>query len=427
MENELYHWGIKKGEAAEKHKYVKREWKNNRWVYYYDTPGAKNKPAAQLPKTERKPTVNPVSKPMTKPRQMVNAGLNKVNSILSSTSKASNNNNVESIKKRMSEAKQLVESKFFNKSDNYKNLSIEAAIAPVEKEASKPVANAPKNETPNEDVIIKKGANSASLIEKRKAEAEQRKLEKQRKEEEAKALEKKKYDDAQNAERNNIRKGELEEALKMLNKEPTWFKKYNSLPELNLKNDATTLDEDMALVNPKYQTSEKDKYDQNCAVCTLAYDLRRRGYDIEASSEEVTMADGKTGLTMKEIAACYKGAEIVTMSDIGDKNPDATGAITKALANEDGVKIGEHMDKELLSHGEGARGHAVFVWTKGGSHDIIWEVENGKVVYRDCQTNKKIKLEEYSSLSKDMLYMRTDNLQLTDEAMKYVRNRKDGQ
>lgn len=425
MEYELYHWGIKKGEAAEKHKYVKREWKNNRWVYYYDTPGAKNKPTSQLPKTERKPASKPVSKPTPKPRQTVNTGLNKVNSILSSTSKASNGKSVESIKKRITEAKQLVESKIASVKDrDYKNLSIEAAVAPVEKEASKQVNNAPKNNNANEDVIIKKGANSTSLIEKRKAEAEQRKLEKQRKEEEAKALEKKEYDDAQNAERNGVRKAELEEALKMLNKEPTWFKKYNSLPELNLKNGATTLDEDMALVNPNYQTSEKDKYDQNCAVCTLAYDLRRRGYDIEASSEDVTMADGKTGLTMKEIAACYKGAEIVTMSDIGDKNPDATSAITDALSNEDGIKIGEHMDKELLSHGEGARGHAVFVWTKGGSHDIIWEVENGKVVYRDCQTNQKIKLEEYSSLSKDMLYMRTDNLQLTDEAMKYVRNRK---
>lgn len=425
MENELYHWGIKKGEAAEKHKYVKREWKNNRWVYYYNTPGANNKPASQIAKAVAKTPAKTVSNSVNKAAQAVNKGVSKVNSILSAPRKDTGNKNIEAIKQRMSEAKELVESKIASAKDrDYKNLSIEAATAPVEKESSKPVANAPKNENTKEDVIIKKGTNSASLIEKRKAEAEQRKLEKQRKEEEAKALEKKEYEDAQNAERNNVRKAELEEALNMLNKEPTWFKKYNSLPELNLKNDATTLDEDMALVNPNYQTSEKDKYDQNCAVCTLAYDLRRRGYDIEASSEEVTMADGKTGLTMKEIAACYKGAEIVTMSDIGDKNPDATGAITDALANEDGIKIGEHMDKELLSHGEGARGHAVFVWTKGGSHDIIWEVENGKVVYRDCQTNKKIKLEEYSSLSKDMLYMRTDNLQLTDEAMKYVRNRK---
>lgn len=33
--NELYHW-LKKGEAAKDHKYVRREWKNGEWRYYYD-------------------------------------------------------------------------------------------------------------------------------------------------------------------------------------------------------------------------------------------------------------------------------------------------------------------------------------------------------------------------------------------------------
>lgn len=32
----LQHWGLKKGEEKEGHKYTKREWKNGRWVYYYD-------------------------------------------------------------------------------------------------------------------------------------------------------------------------------------------------------------------------------------------------------------------------------------------------------------------------------------------------------------------------------------------------------
>lgn len=34
-DQELYHW-LKKGESKEDHKYVRREWKNGRWVYYYD-------------------------------------------------------------------------------------------------------------------------------------------------------------------------------------------------------------------------------------------------------------------------------------------------------------------------------------------------------------------------------------------------------
>lgn len=34
-DRELYHW-LKKGESKEDHKYVRREWKNGRWVYYYN-------------------------------------------------------------------------------------------------------------------------------------------------------------------------------------------------------------------------------------------------------------------------------------------------------------------------------------------------------------------------------------------------------
>ena len=36
-EQELYHAWLKKGQQAEKHKYIRREWKNGRWYYYYDS------------------------------------------------------------------------------------------------------------------------------------------------------------------------------------------------------------------------------------------------------------------------------------------------------------------------------------------------------------------------------------------------------
>lgn len=36
-EQELYHAWLKKGAAKDDHKYIKREWKNGRWVYYYDS------------------------------------------------------------------------------------------------------------------------------------------------------------------------------------------------------------------------------------------------------------------------------------------------------------------------------------------------------------------------------------------------------
>lgn len=35
-QDELYHAWFKKGEAAKNHKYIRREWRNGQWRYYYD-------------------------------------------------------------------------------------------------------------------------------------------------------------------------------------------------------------------------------------------------------------------------------------------------------------------------------------------------------------------------------------------------------
>ena len=421
MTNELYHWGIKKGEAADKHKYVKREWKNNRWVYFYDTPGNKSKPATQTTKTTTKSTAKAVNNAVSKTSQSVNKGLSKVNSILSTPRKESGAKTAEAIKQRMSEAKQLVESKI-----NSKNVSISSAVAvkdtgnTIKKNQSvKPVDNMSNVENDNDIIIDKSNArqtanNRKKASEQRNEEFKKRQAERQAKREaEKKAAEdkaKKEYEDSQNAERNGIRKIELDGALDMLGKTNTLFKKYNNLPDLSLKNKPTTLDEDMALVNPNYKTN-KEKYDQNCGACSIAYELRRRGYDVEVVDEDDWHEyGGRVG----DLADCFNGAEIVKMDSIKEKY-GCTGNVSS---------VAKYVDKDILSHGEGARGNISFVWTQGGGHAIAWEVSNGKVEYRDCQTNQKINLYDYAALASDVMYMRTDNLQPTKKCYKFVRDRK---
>ena len=45
--------------------------------------------------------------------------------------------------------------------------------------------------------------------------------------------------------------------------------------------------QDLAVINPNYSTGEK-KWKYNCACCTISYEMRRRGLDVEA--EEANMA-----------------------------------------------------------------------------------------------------------------------------------------
>ena len=180
-----------------------------------------------------------------------------------------------------------------------------------------------------------------------------------------------------------------------------------------------TANTDMSLVNPGYSNEElKQLYNDNCAVCTATYDLRRRGYDVEAGSDAVTMADGYEGLTVDEIASFYEGC---TRSDFVYER-DLEIKYGKA----DNMKyMLEYLEKDFLEHGDGARGNLCVIWNGGGGHSMSIEVENGKVVVRDAQTNQLFELSYFAPYIQSVSYLRTDNLEFSDEILKYVHNRKE--
>ena len=231
--------------------------------------------------------------------------------------------------------------------------------------------------------------------------------------EEAERKKKGKYVEDQTEERMTLRIPELYNLLKSL-------KKGNHLPDLSLKTKATTLDEDMEAVNPIYHTNNKSLFDENCGACTIAYDLRRRGYDVAAVDED---AYRKSGGTLNDLVDCYDNAKLIDMSYIARKynisEKSSTGHPTKELVS--------CMEKEMLSEGDGARGNFLTVWSLGGGHSISWEVENGEIVYRDCQTNEKVELDKWLGMSDEFYYFRTDNLtpneRIEDYVQNYVRNR----
>lgn len=191
----------------------------------------------------------------------------------------------------------------------------------------------------------------------------------------------------------------------------------NPIPELNLKTEASTFDEDMSIINPEYSRDPESLYNENCSYCTIAYDLRRRGYDVEAGSEIDANDDGYgDGMTPMTIAECYDGVTVddfVSIDELAEKYGADYTLYEMAAATE----------KDMLSQGEGARGNLCVYWRQGGGHSVSWEVENGKVVIRDCQINRKMDLMEYAQLSKSWTYIRTDNLAPNKNVLQYVRNR----
>lgn len=127
-------------------------------------------------------------------------------------------------------------------------------------------------------------------------------------------------------------------------------------------------------------------YARNCGYSSVTYEMRRRGFDVEANA--------KDGLTTKEWARMFKG--------FVPKKSQAT-QIENVLAE---------MTKEIESWGEGARGIVGGKWLKNSGHYFNFEVVNGKCVFI-CPQTARYDVSNYFDYMEptSIIYGRTDNLE----------------
>lgn len=146
--------------------------------------------------------------------------------------------------------------------------------------------------------------------------------------------------------------------------------------------------------------------ENNCTSCSMAYEMRRRGYDVIA---------GKTseGRSSYEMRGYFKG----------DVSFDALHGNAFLRTKPTAAELNDVVNK-LLSQGEGARGIINGQYVHGGGHSIAYEVHGGKVYFVEGQSGKIYK-DATDALGKmyASLYLRTDNLALDNSAAETVRNR----
>lgn len=172
------------------------------------------------------------------------------------------------------------------------------------------------------------------------------------------------------------------------------------LPNLKRKTTETNQNEDMAACNPKYLKG--GVYKNNCISCALAYDMRRRGYDVEAMPIDTTSA---TNGSLPVQLGFYKGEKLETFE----------------VPSDDEAAMKQFSDC-ILKYGDGSRGLLRIRWKNGDGHAAIWEVSGDAVVIRDPQNNTIVNLSDYLRRAKTFYYFRTDNLKLTDKVTEFVRN-----
>lgn len=192
---------------------------------------------------------------------------------------------------------------------------------------------------------------------------------------------------------------------------------------LPLKSEPMTEDQDMKCVNPGY-LSFRSGASNNCGLCTMTYDLRRRGF-------EVIAGETKTGIPSNAYEKYYKDSKVIPIIPKGSeaviaslfRNPNQMFYGTKPDGyDEYHAEMKRQIKKELLSQGDGARGHLGVTWFgAAGAHSVAYEIKNGEIIIRDCQVGVTVDLDDMLDDSCFCRYCRFDNKEPNYEEM-----RKDG-
>lgn len=151
------------------------------------------------------------------------------------------------------------------------------------------------------------------------------------------------------------------------------IKKYEKLSNNSLGISLLEKTEDMKeackSINPNYNT-KKYKYLNNCTYCTIAYEFRRRGLNVEADGL------GNKGYT-----------NLMHVDDYGGLNTllEQSGAKTFRPMIRDVEKLKKYTLENMLAEGDGARFKVGWKWKYSGGHSTVAEVHDGNVYFVDPQ------------------------------------------
>lgn len=150
----------------------------------------------------------------------------------------------------------------------------------------------------------------------------------------------------------------------------------------------------------------------NCRRCTMTYELRRRGYDVSATTSAIGYGQGESGLANALTKAgknVYGPSSLSSGATFNASPLDPGAGLRNALSKDKRSKIvkGRNLandvatDKDLAKnirsiigkHPKGARGEIVF--DQGSfAHSLAWENVKGKIVLLDTQKNKRYSLKQ---------------------------------
>lgn len=195
-------------------------------------------------------------------------------------------------------------------------------------------------------------------------------------------------------------------------------------------------------VNPNY---DKLGGKMNCRRCTFAYELRRRGYDVQATTSAVGVGQSESGYlnavntkekkryaTTSMSQPVSLGRKIATAIDGDNRLKNVESARLSVRKNKGEPIKGIQIKKLLDNQPNGARGEMVF--NQGGfAHSLAYEIVNNKPYAFDTQKGQAYDLSSdgFSKFQKkwgttnEISITRLDNVELDEKFLaRWATNRK---
>lgn len=185
---------------------------------------------------------------------------------------------------------------------------------------------------------------------------------------------------------------------------------YESISSLKKKEKTTDISDDLKKANPRIG-KQKGKIN-NCTYCTVAMEMRSRGYDVQARSK------GNGANVQKLYSEMFENFKIErpTVERMPkESRKDFVNRSYNTLCN------------KIESYGNGARGYVGIQYEKASSgHAMYWKVENNRVTFYDGQSGKT-NPDKLFALADPRFHevARLDNLKLKDGVTQAIVSRKD--
>lgn len=185
---------------------------------------------------------------------------------------------------------------------------------------------------------------------------------------------------------------------------------------IGAKGEPKSIGDSVVEVNPYYNRNFRE-YSENCQRCVVAYELRRRGYDVTAMPTymgdrlpRIAYFDPKNGIYEGRWKGAFQGAKSIGVGVPGN----TSSAESKVISN---------IEDRMKEFGNGARAVVQILYRGGGGHVFNVENQNGRIVYVEAQAGKLKDIADTMRRVKTdtVTLVRTDNLKISDRAKKFVR------